>query len=772
MTLRHELSTMRLASLLLLLSMLPVALANGQGTILLDQIGAADGSDINTFAVLQNQVDPANPAWDTAIIEPFQNPDGLPLSRIDTVIGGSSGYSGIDGIAAMRLLVFTSIEAAVNGDLSGDVLEVEVPGAPQADSDWAWAGTRDLVSIHGGPWSCPAGSHWIAVVPVNEFSTNGMTTQIASWIGDDTCWQVNPSGSNGWTEQELPYNAAIRIAAGACALPLPEQCTGDVSGGGGSEGPDGVVNVDDLLTVIANFGAVGDNWIRPTGDCAPLPFGDCEVTVDDLLQVISDFGADCIPTGACCFGLDGCQDAVTEAGCASQDGDWLGDETLCTACIVGACCSPDGSCLEVLDTNCTGIGATFHGAGVACDDVECTLISGACCVDTENCLVGTVAECLSFGGVFMGDGTTCVDALCGAVNNSCETSLLAILGPNPFDTTNATDSGFGPPDENMCPGTFLNWDDSPDVWFRWVAPWDTLLTITTCDENSFDTSIVVYEGPNCPNLAQIACNGDGDGELGCQTYWSRIVNLPVYAGQHIWIRVGGYDGAVGAGTLTLEADEDQIPGACCVDGTCIPEQTQFQCMALLGVYIGPMACDDVQCPGDVTPCEGTTGEDPVAPADDWISGTSDTGVGIMRAQSVVVSGIQTLTVHGLSLSFSGGWAPCTDPDMTFDVRAWDSGADGLPGELLLELQSVPASMALTGTVYPTALGNFGLVAWTIDVASDVNARWLSVQSNSVETGDCLFLWMSSTEEGMGYSLVDDGSGWQDEHFDLNYCIEE
>ena len=162
----------------------------------------------------------------------------------------------------------------------------------------------------------------------------------------------------------------------------------------------------------------------------------------------------------------------------------------------------------------------------------------------------------------------------------------------------------------------------------------------------------------------------------------------------------------------------------------------------------------------------------MAPADDWISGTSDTGVGIMRAQSVVVSGIQTLTVHGLSLSFSGGWAPCTDPDMTFDVRAWDSGADGLPGALLLELQSVPARMELTGTVYPTALGNFGLVAWTIDVASDVNARWLSVQSNSVEAGDCLFLWMSATEEGMGFSLVDDGSGWQDQHFGLNYCIEE
>ena len=131
----------------LTLMLLPAAWATGQGTVLLDQIGAPDGSDINTFAVLQNQIDPDDVTWNTAVLEPFQNPDGLPLARIDSVIGGNSGYQGVDSITGMRVLVFSSVEAAVSGDLAGDVLDVYVAGPPEADADWNWAGTRDLISV-------------------------------------------------------------------------------------------------------------------------------------------------------------------------------------------------------------------------------------------------------------------------------------------------------------------------------------------------------------------------------------------------------------------------------------------------------------------------------------------------------------------------------------------------------------------------------------------------------------------------------------------------
>jgi hypothetical protein len=71
-----------------------------------------------------------------------------------------------------------------------------------------------------------------------------------------------------------------------CAVSLGS-CPADVS----PTGLPGLVDIDDLLTVITNWGHGGQPvGPRPEGDCAPGSSGDCVVNIDDLLAVINAWG--------------------------------------------------------------------------------------------------------------------------------------------------------------------------------------------------------------------------------------------------------------------------------------------------------------------------------------------------------------------------------------------------------------------------------------------------------------------------------------------------
>ena len=748
------------AAICTLSCLLPVAVAPGQGTVLLDQVGPTDASAIMQGVLLQNQ-DLANDGQiltDTFVIESFANPDGLPLARIQTVVGGMAGYGGLDGIAGMHVMVFETPEDAEIGTPSLMLLDEIVDGVPMSDPDWPLAGSLDLVTVSGGPWDCPAGDLWIAITPINEFENNGITAQALSTLGNGACVQVNPSGSGGWTQRDFSLDAAISIAAGPCALPLPELCPGDVD-------EDGYVIILDILEVLQNWGSTTDGLSRPIGDCAPLPFGDCMVDVQDLLQVVSNFGTDCRPRGACCLGLDGCLEDLLESECQAQEGDWT-ENTTCATCIYGACCYGDGTCEEVNDTDCDG---TFVGG--SCADAGCEPVSGACCIGLSCVDDLDQASCDAFGGTMIADAT-CAQDPCSS-NNTCSQAFNAVLGANSFDSTTATDSEFGDPDESMCPDTYLNWNDSRDVWFRYTATQDALLDISTCDAESFDTSLVVYRGADCNSLEQVACNGDGDSETGCQFYWSRIGDLPIYTGDVLWIRIGGYENAGGQGTLTLTEGDNLDPGACCVDGSCIGELLQVHCVAKGGHWVGPWPCNDNLCGSPTGPCTSGIGDDPVHPDLDWTTGVSDTAAGIARAQEITATTISTVRVYGLAMQFDGGWASCDTPEFTFDVQTWMDDGGGRPGTLLTDLHDIEANGPYPAAVYPTSLGYLTLLAWDLNInATADDHRWLSVQSNSSEVDPCMFLWMSSTEEGGGISLINQGAGWQVDTFGLNYCISE
>jgi hypothetical protein len=277
------------------------------------------------------------------------------------------------------------------------------------------------------------------------------------------------------------------------------------------------------------------------------------------------------PVGACCVGTS-C-DVVTQADCS---GSWQGAGTTCSgnpcgggggSCPGGEIEDCNGNCCPanwVNDGYCDDGAYSWNGVAIylncdefGCDGGDCTDCgggepTGACCIGTSCSSNVTESAC---SGTWLGEGSSCSGNPCNVAGNTCSTALQASVGDNAFDTSPPmSDSGFGNPDASQCAGTYLDWQNSPDQWFRWTAPSDGLLTLTTCDTDSYDTSLVLYEGSSCSSLDQIACNGDDGSGGACQPYYSFIANVPVTEGSVYWIRIGGWHADYGSGTLGITLD--------------------------------------------------------------------------------------------------------------------------------------------------------------------------------------------------------------------------
>ncbi|MCH8963783.1 MAG: hypothetical protein IIB58_02390 [Planctomycetes bacterium] len=168
------------------------------------------------------------------------------------------------------------------------------------------------------------------------------------------------------------------------------------------------------------------------------------------------------------------------------------------------------------------------------------------------------------------------------VNDICEGAIEIFEGDTEFDTTGATT------DPIPAPGCqFL--DDLPrtDVWFDYTATCDGLLMVCTCDQAFWDTTLVLYEGCECPITSdrQVACNDDG---ICVFDLSSRMVTL-ASAGTCYKIRLGGFgDSHEGPGTLTVTCLEGQDSN-CCL-GNPEPGCDDPACEAFI-CSLDPFCCD-------------------------------------------------------------------------------------------------------------------------------------------------------------------------------------
>jgi len=538
----------------------------GAGTVLLDNIGAADGSNCYGGYGGANQIfEAANAAYDIGTLETFENPDGLGATGVQAVVSGwtGTGYVGPEGIEGWVVGFYsgTGTGGAYCSSLVGDIaayilpvsdvvyLEDFAPNAQDATMN-CFLVTPNL----GGGNSLPAGTNTVGVMPMNSYGANGqvLITQVgaAGIYEDDWSISANPANGfgNGACSDNLGLAVALRVYGGTpdpCGSALPVICPADVSGP--TDEPDGYVNVSDLLAVIANWNAIGDGTYRPVGDCAPGLNGDCEVNVTDLLAVIAGWGSDCIAKGACCYGDGSCMDDVAEADCS---GDWLGHGSTCGECLSGACCAADGSCSLTTDSGCAG---NYQGDGSDCS-VPC---------DTA------------------------------PSNNTCATAAVASDGTNSVTTVGATTDG--PADFTMC-DNFSVEQNYNDVYYSYVSPCDGIVTVTLCNTVDYDSRIQIYS--DCTFATQIGCNDDAlSGTCGLTSE----INFGGVAGTEYIIRIGGYaDGSTGSGTFDIGCEE-YAPGACCL-GTdlCQEVPDQLSCEGFGGTWQGNgSTCAEVDC--DPTP---------------------------------------------------------------------------------------------------------------------------------------------------------------------------
>ena len=125
-------------------------------------------------------------------------------------------------------------------------------------------------------------------------------------------------------------------------------------------------------------------------------------------------------------------------------------------------------------------------------------------------------------------------------NNECASATVVGLGATPFTTVGATTDG---PDEPAACTAFGYTNVGNDIWFSYTPAVNADVTASLCG-SAYDTKIAAYAGA-CPTVASaIACNDDF-----CSL--QSEITFSATAGTPYLIRVGGYNAATGAGTLTL-----------------------------------------------------------------------------------------------------------------------------------------------------------------------------------------------------------------------------
>ncbi len=184
--------------------------------------------------------------------------------------------------------------------------------------------------------------------------------------------------------------------------------------------------------------------------------------------------------------------------------------------IAGAC--PFGSpndcfqCGDPDEPGCTDMGC----CNIVCEE------DPLCCFLEWDCACATLAQ--QFCNV--------------VINDSCASPQTIAGGTTSFDTTIATTDG---PAHPGCTN-FGDGQIHKDIWYRYNATATGTLNISLCN-SFFDTVVAVYQGTACVgNL--LGCNDD---ECGTR---SKLA-VPVTAGQSYKIRVGGFQGASGAGSIIL-----------------------------------------------------------------------------------------------------------------------------------------------------------------------------------------------------------------------------
>ncbi|MCP3920411.1 MAG: VCBS repeat-containing protein [bacterium] len=162
----------------------------------------------------------------------------------------------------------------------------------------------------------------------------------------------------------------------------------------------------------------------------------------------------------------------------------------------------------------------------------------------------TSAASASTGGRYVLELLSRGDVGPGTGNDDCEEAVVITIGETSFVTLGASTDG---PPHTSC---YLFGDDQvqSDVWFDFLAPCTGTWTVSTCGTADFDTKIALYEGRDCPvdSFRLLNCEED---TAGCAIFTTTL-SAQVIGGQWYKVRLGGYLGQTGVGTISVSCTNE------------------------------------------------------------------------------------------------------------------------------------------------------------------------------------------------------------------------
>lgn len=183
-----------------------------------------------------------------------------------------------------------------------------------------------------------------------------------------------------------------------------------------------------------------------------------------------------------------------------------------------------------------------------------------------------------------GSGTFTIEPIGAPANDNCASATPINLNQFvQFNNFEATVDGSPSP---VCDFNGSN-DIDRDVWFSFISPVTSTLQVNTC-ASGFDTKVAVYEGGECPPVADpIACDDDG---CGIQS----LVQFEGVKGQTYLFRVGSRPGTDGGGGVVAVTQF----GICDADGDVLLDQIGPDFSATAGQ--GLFASQDFEAANDVS----------------------------------------------------------------------------------------------------------------------------------------------------------------------------
>jgi len=184
-----------------------------KATIVMDQIGPGFTNQDGLGGPGCQDFEAVNNAFDVAALDDFVLTSAFQLNTIEVCVTGYGGFTSYANVQSWRVEVYsTPANAAAN--LTGNIASVSVPTTSvNLTQPWqtgnAISAKADLDVSSFPALNLPAGTYWIAVIPVLNFGGGGgqmatLNSNFAGNPGNGNSRQANPGGGFG-----LPGNLGL-----------------------------------------------------------------------------------------------------------------------------------------------------------------------------------------------------------------------------------------------------------------------------------------------------------------------------------------------------------------------------------------------------------------------------------------------------------------------------------------------------------------------------------------------------------------------------------